>query len=219
MLVSVLINPDILELYPTDTVQEALESMDRFRVNHLPVVDQGSLLGVLSRSDLENHSPEKTVDKLSPSFVEARLLAQMHYFECIKLFGKSELSCIPIVDPDGLFIGVVTHKDVTTFLARHTAMADQGAIIVLTMEPKDYSLLQLAQMVEGNDAHIMYCSARPMEGKNELEVTLKVNTTRIGGILQTIHRYGYSVLTTFGESNDTDYLNDRYEALLKYLNM
>lgn len=219
MLVSVLVNPDILELYPSDTVGDALDAMERYLVKHLPVVEKGKLLGVIGLEDLKHHPKDKILSKLASSFVEARLLAQMHYFECYKLFTKTNLTSIPIVDPDGVFIGAVTYKDLAFFVGKNSAVEEQGAIMVLTMPPRDYSLLHMAQLVEGNDAHIMDLTCRPIEGKNELEVTLKLNTTRIGGILQTFNRFGYNVIATFDESNDTDYLNDRYEALLKYLNM
>ncbi|MGB0165859.1 MAG: CBS domain-containing protein [Luteibaculum sp.] len=219
MLVSVLVNPNILELYPSDTVQEAMKAMDRYGVSHLPVVEKGNLLGLVAKELLEKEAANKKLEKLSSNYFEVRLLAQMHYFECFKIFTQTEFSVVPIVDPDGIFIGVVSYKDLVKFVADNTGISGQGAIIVLTMPPKDYSLLHLAQLVEGNDAHIIHSHCRPREGKNEVEVTLKLNTTRIGGVLQTLHRFGYSVVATFDKSNDTDYLNDRYEALLKYLNM
>ncbi|TXC78908.1 CBS domain-containing protein [Luteibaculum oceani] len=219
MLASLIVNPDILELYPNDTVEEALKAMERYLVRHLPVVDKGTLLGVVGKEQLLKEPADKKIDKLKGHLVEARLLAQMHFFECYKLFSKTDLSVVPIVDPDGVFIGVVTRSDLTKYMAENTGINEAGAIVVLTMPPKDYSLHHLAQMVEGNDAHILHAYCCPKEAKNELEVTLKLNTTRIGGVLQTFHRYGYTVLATFDKNNDTDYLNDRYEALLKYLNM
>lgn len=219
MLASVIVNPDILELYPSDNVAAAKKAMDRYMVRHLPVVDKGTLKGVISKAVLKDEPDDKKIEKLSHHLIEARLLAQMHFFECFKLFSRTQLSVIPIVDPDGIFIGVVTQRDLTKYMAESTGINDGGAIVVLSMPPKDYSLHHLGQMVEGNDAHILHSFCRPQEGKNELEVTLKLNTTRIGGILQTFHRFGYQVVATFDKNNDTDYLNDRYEALLKYLNM
>lgn len=219
MLASVIVNPDILELYPSDTVSQALKAMDKYLVRHLPVVENGKLQGIISRDDIESHQGDKKLEKLSTHFIEARLLAQMHYFECFKVFAKTNLTVLPIVDPDGIFIGAVTPRDLSRYIAENSGIDEMGAIIVLTMPPRDYSLLHLAQMVEGNDAHILTAVTKPRSHKNELEVTLKLNTTQIGGVLQTLNRYGYTVLATFDKNNDHDFLNDRYEALLKYLNM
>lgn len=219
MLASVLVNPDILELYPSDTVEEGLKAMNQYLVKHLPVVDGGRLVGIVSQEQLLAEQKDKKIEKLKSSLLEARLLAQMHYFECYKIFSKSDLTLVPIVDPDGIFIGVVTASDLNKYVAENTGIGEAGAIIVLAMPPRDYSLLHISQMVEGNDAHILNASTKPRVGKNELEVTLKINTTQIGGILQTLNRYGYTVISTFNTNNDLDYLNDRYDALLKYLNM
>lgn len=43
---------DVFPVGPEDTVEECMELMTRWRVRHLPVVDEGNLIGVVSTGDV-----------------------------------------------------------------------------------------------------------------------------------------------------------------------
>jgi acetoin utilization protein AcuB len=51
-----LINPMIPPLKPTDLLQKALDWMDEFKVNMLPVVDKGSFLGLFRKKKYWNRA-------------------------------------------------------------------------------------------------------------------------------------------------------------------
>ena len=52
-----------------------------------------------------------------------------------------------------------------------------------------------------------------------LEVTIKVNRKNIEPILQTFFRYDYSVKASFSEDDFELDMKNRYEGLMKYLNI
>jgi hypothetical protein len=52
-----------------------------------------------------------------------------------------------------------------------------------------------------------------------MQVVLKVNNPDIGKIIQTFNRYEYNVVASFGEDMIDDILRDRYDLLMRYLNM
>jgi hypothetical protein len=99
-------------------------------------------------------------------------------------------------------------------------MDQPGGIIVLELIERDYSLSQIAQIIESNNVKVlsMYITSPPDSTK--LEVTLKVNTGDLGSVIRTFERYNYEVKTwvTNNDSMDSFY-SERFDLLMKYLNI
>jgi hypothetical protein len=63
----------------------------------------------------------------------------------------------------------------------------------------------------------MYIGAHPDSTK--LDITLKINRMDISSVLQTLSRFNYVVTATFTEGEYTDDLRERYESLMRFLNV
>ena len=62
MLSQKLIETDITPALPTYSGMNAMSLMDEFKVSHLPVVDNGRYLGLISEDDIWNmHNDKKTI--------------------------------------------------------------------------------------------------------------------------------------------------------------
>ena len=88
------------------------------------------------------------------------------------------------------------------------------------MSIHDYSLSQIAQIVEGNDAKILSMYISSHSASTRLEVTLKINRNDLTSIIQTFTRYNYTIHSTFMDHDDMDGLyENRYEMFMKYLSI
>ena len=52
-----------------------------------------------------------------------------------------------------------------------------------------------------------------------MEVTIKVNRKNIQGVLQALARYDYVVNASYSEIDYQEDMKDRFESLMKYLDM
>ena len=102
--------------------------------------------------------------------------AEQHIFEVIGLASRLKLSVVPVLDSNNHYKGVITTSDLIRHMAGISSMDQPGGIIVLELIERDYSLSQIAQIVESNNVKVlsMYITSPPESTK--LEVTLKVNT-------------------------------------------
>ncbi|MDZ7846587.1 MAG: hypothetical protein U5L96_07365 [Owenweeksia sp.] len=57
-----------------------------------------------------------------------------------------------------------------------------------------------------------------MKLPDQLQITLKINQTDLGRILQSFERYNYNIIEVFHDSMFEDSLTDRYQSFMKYLN-
>ncbi|HJN06150.1 MAG TPA: CBS domain-containing protein, partial [Bacteroidales bacterium] len=94
-----------------------------------------------------------------------------------------------------------------------------GGVIVLEVSVNDYSLTEIANIVESNDAKVLSSYILSKVNSTKLEVIIKVSKLELGSILQTFERFGYQVNASFEEDVDLDELKDNYDSLINYLNI
>ena len=95
-----------------------------------------------------------------------------------------------------------------------------SCIIQLEMGAYDYSLSEIARIVEENDAKIMGLTVDTIpEDPCRILVSILVNKADCGGILQSFYRYNYNIVNTFNSPDESNDLRDRYALLMRYMNV
>ncbi len=220
MIAKQLISQEIPELTMSDSVVNALNLMDEFRLSHLPVVENRMFMGMVSEEELEVlEQPAKGLLHHSYELMEFCVHPGQHIFDVLKLFTENHLTIVPVVSKDGIYEGSVTISDLTDNIAFTLSSNFPGGIIVLELNVNDYSLQEIAGIVESNNTKILSTSLTTFPNTTKVEVTIKVNTEHITPILQTFNRYDYLVKASYQERNNNEDMKLRYEEFMKYLNM
>ncbi|MBS1583495.1 MAG: CBS domain-containing protein [Bacteroidetes bacterium] len=215
-----LITDDIPALKPEDTVSRALDWMEEFKVAHLPVVSDERLVGLVKDSDLvDGNDPKATVGRMMEQVEVPFVRDRQHIYDVMKLFVERALTVVPVLDMNGRYLGLVNEHEALRRLSEVANVREPGSVVVLEMNFNDYSLQEIARIVEGNDAKVLsvYCHSLP--DSTRLEVTLKINREDISGILQTFERYEYQVSTTYQGSRFHEDLRGRYDEVMRIIKM
>ena len=220
MLAKDMISEVVPALKTSDSGITALNWMDIFKVSHLPIVNDKEFLGLISESDIyDMNMPEESLGNHQLSLVRPYVMENQHVFEIMEIASRLELSLIPVLDNRKNFLGVITIMDLLHYFAELSAFRNPGGIIVLELNSNDFSMAQISQIVEGNDAKILgaYITSHPNSVK--IELTLKLNVTDLTSINQTFSRYNYTVLGSYMKHDEEeDLLEDRFNLLIRYLN-
>jgi predicted transcriptional regulator len=216
-----LISEVIPALKTSDLGQTALNWMEIFRISHLPIVNNQDFLGLISDADIyDMNQATEPIGNHYLTLIKPYALADQHIFEVIGLASRMKLSVVPVLDNKNRYQGVITTNDLIKHIAGISSMDQHGGIIVLELVERDYSLTQIAQIVESNNVKIlsMYITSPPESIK--LEVTLKLNTTDLTSVLRTFERYNYEVKTWVTNDDSMESLySERLDMLMKYLNI
>jgi CBS domain-containing protein len=216
-----LISEVIPSLKTSDTGQTALNWMEIFRVSHLPIVNNLDFLGLISDTDIyDMNQPEEPIGNHALTLLKPYVTDEQHLFEVIGLASRLKLTIVPVLDEKSHFMGVITTTDLIRYLAGISSMDQQGGIIVLELIERDYSLSQIAQIVEGNNIKVlsMYVTSPPESTR--LEVTIKVNTNELASVIRTFERYNYDVKTWVTSDDSMDkFYSERFDLLMKYMNI
>ncbi len=221
MIAKQLISDVIPSLRLTDDGQKALNWMEIFRISHLPVVDDREYIGLISdKAVYDLNLIDKKMDECRDHLTSSHIHSNQHIYEIASVMSELKLSLVPVLDLKHSYLGVVSVMDLSKKLADLVAVHEPGGIIVLELTPIDYSLPQIAQIVEGNDAKILSLYTYKENDSKELLVTLKINQVDLSPIIQTFVRYDYSIRAVFMDESILDNLyDDRYNQLIKYMNI
>jgi signal-transduction protein with cAMP-binding, CBS, and nucleotidyltransferase domain len=221
MLAKDLISDVVPALRTSDTGLKALSYMDIFRVSHLPIVNNTEFLGLISDKDIYDlNMAEEPIGNHTLSLIRPYVIFNQHIFEVIELATRLELTVIPVLDEKNSFLGVITQQDLLQYFAELTAVKHPGGIIVLELNVNDYSLSQIAQIVESNDTKILSLYISTPLDSTHLNVTLKLNRTDLTSVIQTFIRYNYNIKASYSDADTlTGMYENRYEMFMRYLNV
>jgi CBS domain-containing protein len=215
-----LLNDDVPPLKVTDTVDKALVWMDEFHVSHLPVIDGKQFVGMISDDDLlDLDDSDIAIGKTKIAMLKPVLHPHQHAYDVLKIMAELSLDVIAVTDDEGNYSGSITLPHLADQLAKLAAVREPGGIMILEVNNVDYSMSQIAQIVEGNDAKVLSAYVAATPDSNKVEVTIKVNREDLSRIIQTFNRYNYIVKATFHHGNFHDDMKQRYDEFMNFINL
>ena len=215
-----LITDEIPPLKHTDSGEIALRWMDEFKVTHLPVLKNGNFVGLISESDiLDKMDLEETLDKLFEHLPRPYVNGNAHIYEVLFKVSEQKISVVPILDDDETYLGCTSIHQLITMIANTGSIKESGGIIVLEVNRNDYSLAQIAQIVESNNAKILSSYITSSPDSSKIDITLKINQIELDRILRTFERYDYIISASYQKSNFDEDLKHRFDSLINFLNI
>ena len=221
MLAKELMSDIVPALKTSDTGYQALSWMDIFRISHLPIVNNREFLGMISDKDIYDlNMAEEPIGNHKLSLFSPFVYDDQHIFEVIEIISRLNLTAVPVIDRKNVYLGLITINDLIEKFAELPAVSHPGGILVLEINVNDYSLTQIAQIVESNDAKILSVYITSREDTTKMDVILKINQSDLGAIVQTFERYNYTIKASYLTDNEAENLiKNRYELFMRYLNV
>lgn len=219
MLAKDILNDTITSLRTSDTAVTALSWMDDLRLSHLPIVNNKAFLGLISETDIyDMNKPDEPLGNHNLSLIRPYVYDNQHFYDAVKLMSEQNLTLIPVLDKNGVYLGSITLSELLNKFGNIASIDQPGGIIVIQLNSIDYSLSEIARIVESNDAKVLSSYITSHKDSTKFDVTIKVDKIDISPILQTFNRYDYIVKASFSEErNYDDIINDRYNMLMNYL--
>jgi acetoin utilization protein AcuB len=220
MIANSLITDEIPPLKTSDSALLALQWMEEFKVSHLPIVNYREYLGIISDSEImDMNSPDKAISEHRISLLRPFVFEDDHIYEVIKLVNTLQLTIVPVLTRNNEYLGAIPLSHLVQSFAKMASLTEAGGVIVLELNSNDYSLTQIAGIVEGNDAKILSLYISSAADSTKMDVTIKVNRTDLAPILQTFYRYNYVVKASFNHLDYYEEAKQRFDSFMNYLNI
>ncbi len=118
---------EALTISPDTTLPEAHQLMGDKRIRRLPVVENGKLVGIVTRSDIRGAQPSSAtaLSVWEVNYLIARLKIEAimrpdpitispeaTIGEAARTMLEQKIGALPVVDGDGKIIGIITESDI-----------------------------------------------------------------------------------------------------------
>lgn len=220
MLTQELISNVVPVLHQTDTGSKALRLMNEYHLAQLPLVADNKYLALVEEDaimDWEN--PDLLLENAGDFAFRPAIMEGTHFFEALKLFYDMKLSVLPVISRDKEYLGLITKDNLLAALAQYNGVKEAGGLLVLELEPRDYSLSEIARIAESNDVTLLSVNTVTNPATARLEVLLKTNRQELHGLVATFERFNYTIKYVFSEELEEDLVKKNYDLLMNYIGM
>lgn len=216
----------ISDIFPAvninDKGEKALVRMDFFKISHIPLTDvNGNYFGLISENEIYDFDlVEKPFSTYKNVLIRPFVFCNQHIYSVINLFTKLNISVVPVLNAQEKYIGAICFHDLVRYTGKLTASENPGTIFILELDYNNYSLSQIAQIIESNGAKVLSLYASSIEDSTKLEITIKLNITDFTAVKQTLERYDYKIKAAYNENDKiNELLEERYDEFMNYLNI
>jgi CBS-domain-containing membrane protein len=219
MLVQQIIQKNFPALTLADKVSFALQLMDDYDVNHLPVTQDEKYVGMVSKEDLLDADETNTIATLEELLIKTFVTENDFFLTALKQLYKHEITIVAVINNQQEIIGVITQNDLIQQIAIFNSIEERGGIIVIETEKRHFSFGEISRLVETNDAYITQLNTYTEAETGLTIVCFKINKSEISDVVATLQRYDYTVRHYFGEEQYNNEMKDNFNQLMLYLNM
>ena len=217
MIAKDLINDSYPPLKLSDSGLKALNWMEEFRLEHLPIVDGITYVGLVSEEDILKLSAlDQPLANHNLPLIKPYVRFNQPVFELVKLISQDKLTIVPVLDTAGNYIGLVTLKDIIKHYSDSGIFDDATGVIVLEVGVS-YSVGEIAHLIESENARILSLYVTPNAETETMDLTIKINQPELSRILSSFSRHGFIVKEHYHQSEFMDDLKSRYDSLMNYL--
>ena len=207
------ITNDYKALDSQETIFDAQDRLDEISFSHFPVVEEGVYIGCIIKDDLETFDGDKKVADyrftLEPFFARTTMI----WLDVLEVFAKNHTNLVPVLDENNQYKGYYEIEDIIKFFHETPFLKEQGGIIIVQKGILDYSMSQVAQIVESNNGKLLGLFVSEANTEN-VQITIKISLGGMNDIIQTFRRYNYEIISEHQEDNYINNLKERSASLL-----
>ncbi|MDA8211442.1 MAG: acetoin utilization AcuB family protein [Clostridia bacterium] len=204
MLVRRIMNKEVVTVSPEMSLWEALNLVKSKGIRHLPVVEEGRLVGIVSDRDLRTASPPflqvENWDIMTGTLLKQimhRDVITVHPLESIdeaaRLLYEHRIGCLPVLQ-QGTVVGILTQSDILFALVELMGVTSPGTQIQIEVPDRPGTLADITDIIKANGVNIVSLLTTPGERPAYRGVVIRIKTIDPRKIIQQIKTAGYRVL-------------------------
>ncbi|AWV98939.1 CBS domain-containing protein [Arcticibacterium luteifluviistationis] len=215
MLARDLIEKDLPAIDIDDKVSTALQYMEEENLNQLVLIHEAEVLGVIEKDILYNFDDRSKLSLVPIKFTNVEVKENQHLLLLAEHCINKDLEICPVVDYENNYLGSIKTVDIYKKVIAGQ-FSGNGGLMSLEISQKDYSLSDISRIIETEGLRIekLYLS---QENQNDYNFIIKLNKTEIDPAINSLKRFGYKVAQINERANNTYPDLERFEQLMKYL--
>ena len=194
---------------PEESLKYAMELVKEKKVRHLPVLDEGKLVGILSDRDirqawassattLEIRELYYLLDRLKVKEIMTKkvitVAPETTIEEAARLLHDHKIGCLPVVS-QGEFKGIITETDVLEVLVEVMGLNQESSRIEVVLEDRPGTLAEVLGLVKARGVNIASVVTYHLHEAQKGVAVLRVALKDPSELVAEITKAGYKVLS------------------------
>jgi acetoin utilization protein AcuB len=196
----------LVTLSPETSVAEALTLCRERRIRHLPILEEGRLVGIVSDRDLRDASPalgdpERTraMQQIRVRDVMTREVITVDPQEFIENAAQEmyelKIESLPVVAGEEL-LGIITSSDMMRALVRLAGLPEPGCRIEVRAPDREGILAEVASKIHDLEVDIVSVLSDPDRRSSDRTMVFQLATVDPSRVMQSLETAGYEVSWT-----------------------
>lgn len=152
MLVDEIMTRRVITATPEMTVADARALTREHRIRHLPLLEAGRLVGIVTDRDLREAGQGRVGDIMQPDVITTHPLDPVG--EAARLLAEHRIGCLPVVQAGDL-VGIVTETDLLRQLVSLLGVDRPGSQIEVTVEDRPGVLAEVADVIRQHRVNVV----------------------------------------------------------------
>lgn len=186
------------------TIAEALRVSKKYKIRHLPVVDENNnLIGIVSDRDLRDVCPStlcpENPEVLKTTFIKDIMktdVITIHPLEFLeeaaRLLYEHRIGCLPVVRNNTL-VGIVTETDILRSLVEILGLLKPGSHMEIEVPNRPGVLADIATIVKKHGVNIISVVLTPGKTLDRQIVVMRLQAIDLRKIIADVEEAGFSV--------------------------
>ena len=200
MLVRDIMTTAVTTIAPDATLGRVCEVMQARNIRHLPVLEGGRLVGVITDRDVHGATTKLCFTPSQPEGVVRDAMATpaktAHPLDPVEDAARTmralKIGCLPVLD-GGRLVGIVTGIDLLDALLRLTGVDKPSGRLELRVADKPGGLARLTAIIAERQLNIHSILTYP-EGAGQMRAVLRVDTLETRPLAAALREAGFEVM-------------------------
>ena len=206
---------NLVTLSPEASVAEALTLCRERRIRHIPIVEEGRLVGIVSDRDLRDASPAlgdperaRTLQEVRVADVMTREVITVDPQDSIENAAQQmyelKIESLPVVSEGAVadggsavveqeLLGIVTSSDVMRALVTLAGLPEPGCRIEVSVPNREGILAEVAGKIRELEVDIVSVLSDPDRRSGQRTMVFQLATADPSSAMQSLKRAGYEV--------------------------
>jgi acetoin utilization protein AcuB len=198
MLVGQIMSKQIITVSPRRGVSQALKLMQKHQIRHLPVTEQGHMVGWITSRDLREVLLASMLEeiKVGDVMVQAPLSVtpDTEVEEAARLIHEHKIGGMPVLEGDRL-VGVITMLDLISAFITMLGLLKSSSRLDLLLENRPAALDTATRFIQEAGGKVINVALGPTEG-GKRPYYVRLEKVDLDPIVSSLKARGYVVLDT-----------------------
>lgn len=197
-----------INISPGTPILEALNMMKKQKIRHLPVVEKGKLVGLVTEGTLltVSPSPATTLSVFEINYLMSKMVVKEVMIkqpiviaptasieEAALIMREHRVGCLPVVE-NGQLVGIITQTDVFEAMIKIFGLRKAGTRLVLETSDRVGALADVLALVKEHNINVIGVASLEKENQKS-EIMLRLSTVEPEQLIQDLKQQGYNIIS------------------------